>query len=181
MVPERFNPVLRELAPLTERFRAAGHRLHLVGGTVRVRSKQAMLGYLNAESPFDRDGWYDTGDSAQVEGDYLCILGRRSEIINVGGEKGHPGEVENHLLSMDNVREVVVRGRPSTVTGCVVAAEFVLEKDEPIETLHERVHLHCSGALADFKIPAVVSKSGGATMMGPRFKKRRDRSVLEPC
>jgi long-chain acyl-CoA synthetase len=46
-----------------------------------------MLGYLNAPSPFTEDGWFDTGDKVEVDGDYFRILGRDSEIINFGGQK----------------------------------------------------------------------------------------------
>ena len=49
-----------------------------------------MLGYLNAESPFTKDGWFKTGDSVEVKGEYIKILGRKSEIINVGGDKVYP-------------------------------------------------------------------------------------------
>lgn len=69
-----------------------------------------MLGYLNAPSPFTDDGWFITGDSVEVNGEYLKILGRKSELINVGGEKVYPQEVENIILELGNVREVTVYG-----------------------------------------------------------------------
>lgn len=53
-----------------------------------------MLGYLNAASPFTDDGWFKTGDEVEQDGEWLRILGRRSEIINVGGEKVSPAEIE---------------------------------------------------------------------------------------
>ena len=46
-----------------------------------------MLGYLNSPSPFTEDGWFQTGDEVRIDGEWLHILGRRSEIINVGGER----------------------------------------------------------------------------------------------
>ena len=55
-----------------------------------VKARSAMLGYLNAPSPFDEEGYFDTGDTVEVEGEWLRILGRESEIINVGGNKVYP-------------------------------------------------------------------------------------------
>ncbi len=74
----------------------------------RFRSESAMLGYLNAPSPFDEDGWYDTGDQVETDGEYIRILGRKSEIINVGGEKVFPAEVESVFLEIPNVRDVLI-------------------------------------------------------------------------
>ena len=55
-----------------------------------------------------KDGWFITGDSVEVDGEYFKILGRKSEIINVGGEKVFPQEVENVILEIPNVVDVVV-------------------------------------------------------------------------
>ena len=59
----------------------------VVDNILWVRCRSAMLGYLNAPSPFDEEGWLNTQDVVQVDGEYLKILGRKSDIINVGGEK----------------------------------------------------------------------------------------------
>lgn len=89
----------------------AGTETKITGGTLWVRSESAMLGYLNAPSPFDEDGWYDTGDQVETDGEYIRILGRKSEIINVGGEKVFPAEVESVFLEIPNVRDVLITGR----------------------------------------------------------------------
>jgi acyl-CoA synthetase (AMP-forming)/AMP-acid ligase II len=70
-----------------------GFETRVVDGILHVRAASAMLGYLNAPSPFDPDGWLNTGDEVEFDetGEYMRIRGRRSEIINVGGEKGLPG------------------------------------------------------------------------------------------
>ncbi|MEX3935792.1 hypothetical protein AB4Y32_29015 [Paraburkholderia phymatum] len=80
-----------------------------------IRSATAMLGYLNAPSPFDDEGWFNTGDVVETDGEYVPALGRRSEIVNVGGEKVYPGEVESTLLAAGNARDVTVSGRPTPV------------------------------------------------------------------
>ena len=49
---------------------------------LEIKSKSAMLGYLNAPTPFTHDGWFKTGDQVEEKGDSLKIIGRKSEIIN---------------------------------------------------------------------------------------------------
>ncbi len=100
-----------------------GYETKIVDGRLWIRAKSAMLGYLNAPSPFDADGFFDTGDLVEVDGEWLRILGRKSEIINVGGNKVFPMEVENALLELDNVEDVAVRGEPNPLTGQVVVAD----------------------------------------------------------
>ena len=68
------------------------------------------------------DGWFNTGDSVEVDGEWLRILGRKSEIINVGGEKVYPAEVENVLHEVENIRDAAVIGRANPISGQVVLA-----------------------------------------------------------
>src|SRR5690606_14521139 len=64
-----------------------GFETRIVDGLLEIKAQSAMLGYLNAPSPFTPDGWFRTGDAVEVDGEWLRILGRKSEMINVGGEK----------------------------------------------------------------------------------------------
>src|SRR4030095_13708529 len=74
-----------------------GYETRIVDGILWIRADSAMLGYLNAPSPFDANGWFNTGDEVEVCGEYLRVLGRRCEMINVGGEKVFPAEGEGIL------------------------------------------------------------------------------------
>lgn len=150
-----------------------GFELNVRDGTLWIRSEQAMLGYLNAPSPFDADGWYNTGDRVEVDGEYFQILGRESEIINVAGEKVFPAEIESFLLTLDNVRDVVVREKKSPVVGQMVWAEFVLKEDEDAAVFKKRVIEQCRTQLAPFKVPGYISISRQEGFVGSRFKKLR--------
>ena len=79
-----------------------------------------MLGYLNAPSPFDADGWFNTQDAVEQDGEWLRFLGRTSDLINVGGQKVYPAEVESVLLELENVLDVTVRGEPNPIIGQIV-------------------------------------------------------------
>ncbi|MEB3282538.1 MAG: long-chain fatty acid--CoA ligase [Lyngbya sp.] len=150
----------------------AGFETKIVDKVLWVRSESAMLGYLNAPSPFDKDGWFNTGDAVEVDGEYIRILGRTSEIINVGGEKVYPAEVESVLREMDNIKEVAVRGKSNPVIGNVVVATVNLVEPEDPQKLNLRMREFCKDKLAPFKIPMVLKVSEEKLYSG-RFKKMR--------
>lgn len=149
-----------------------GFETKVVNNTLWIRSRSAMVGYLNAPSPFDEDGWFNTQDVVEVEGEYLRILGRASDIINVGGEKVYPAEVESVLLQMANVRDVTVRGERNPITGQIVVASFDLAQPEPLDALKRRMWEHCQGQLTRYQVPVRVEIAGQAAVSG-RFKKLR--------
>jgi acyl-CoA synthetase (AMP-forming)/AMP-acid ligase II len=144
----------------------------IVNGVLWIRSPSAMLGYLNAASPFDADGWFNTQDLVESDGEYIRILGRKSELINVGGEKVHPTEVENVLLQIDNVKDVTVRGVPNAITGEVVAAKITPLVPEEPDALKRRVRQFCHARLERYKVPAVIDVVV-EDHHGARFKKSR--------
>jgi acyl-CoA synthetase (AMP-forming)/AMP-acid ligase II len=150
----------------------AGFEHKIVDGVLWIRSPSAMLGYLNAPSPFDMDGWFNTQDLVERDGEYIRILGRKSELINVGGEKVHPTEVENVLLQIDNIKDVTVRGLPNPVTGEVVAAKITPLAPEDPDALKRRVRQFCHARLERYKIPAVIDVVV-EDHYGARFKKSR--------
>lgn len=153
-----------------------GFEHRIVDGVLWLKSDTAMLGYLNAPSPFDADGWFNTQDVVEVDGEYLRILGRKSELINVGGEKVHPTEIENVLLQLDNVKDVTVCGRPNPVTGEVVAAKITPLGPEDPDLFKQRVRQFCRGRLERYKVPAVIEIIE-QDHHGARFKKARNEMV----
>ncbi len=149
-----------------------GFETRIVDGMLEIKAKSAMLGYLNAPSPFTEDGWFKTGDAVEVDGEYIRILGRKSEIINVGGEKVYPAEVESTLQTMDGVVEVVVSGQSHPLTGNIVVARVKLGTDENLPQFRKRMREFCSERLARFKIPQKVELVD-QSLHGERFKKMR--------
>lgn len=151
----------------------AGFEHKIIDGVLWVRSQMAMLGYLNAPDPFDQEGFFDTQDMVETDGEYVRILGRRTEIINVGGEKVYPSEVENVLLEIPNIAEVCVTGRPSHVVGMVVKATVRLVESEDERAVSRRVREYCRQRLEPFKVPAVIEVST-TSQHSDRFKKIRN-------
>jgi long-chain acyl-CoA synthetase len=153
-----------------------GYETKIVDSTLWIRSGYAMIGYLNAESPFDEEGWFKTGDVVKIDGDYVQILGRQSELINVGGEKVYPSEVESVLLQLQNVEDATVYGKPNAVTGQVVAARLKLAEPEELAALRRRVIEHCRARLVRFKVPVLI-EIDASEQYGARFKKLRLKNV----
>ncbi len=149
-----------------------GFETRIVDGILQIKAKSAMLGYLNAPSPFTEDGWFHTGDAVEVDGEYIRILGRKSELINVGGEKVYPAEVESVIQEMDNISEVIVYGEKNPITGNIVTAQVSLVEEEPPKALSIRLKAFCRQRMAAYKIPVKV-KVVDQKQHSERFKKLR--------
>jgi len=152
-----------------------GYQTRVVDGILQIKADSAMLGYLNAASPFTDDGWFITGDSVEVDGEYIRILGRRSELINVGGEKAYPQEIENIILELENVADVTVYGEPNSVVGNIVCARVVLNKPEDNKAFSVRLKQHCRKRMKSFMVPVRIGVLEGA-QYNERFKKIRTQS-----
>lgn len=154
-----------------------GYETRVVDGILHIRAKSAMLGYLNAESPFTRDGWFVTGDLVEVDGEYMKILGRQSELINVGGEKVYPAEVESVIQELPEVAEVSVYAEQNLILGQIVCARVTPsdaadQEGEAARALGARVRKHCRSRLQKFKVPVKVEIIADG-QHGERFKKMR--------
>ncbi|MDE3176664.1 MAG: AMP-binding protein [Pseudomonadota bacterium] len=102
--------------------------MKLVDGALRVKTTRRALRLLGESAPalVDEDGFVDTGDMIEIRGDRCYFTGRRGGVINVGGAKVHPEEVEAVLNGLDGVRLSRVFAKASPITGAIVAAEIVL-------------------------------------------------------
>jgi long-chain acyl-CoA synthetase len=149
-----------------------GYQTRVVDGILHIKTQSTILGYLNAKSPMSDDGWFITGDAVEVEGDYFKILGRKSEIINVGGEKVYPAEVESIIQEFENVSEVTVYGEKNPLIGSIVCAKVRLSNPEDVPDFIARLKLFCSSRMERFKVPVKISIIE-TQHFGDRFKKTR--------
>ena len=94
-----------------------GVETRVVDNVLEIRSQTRMLGYLNAESPFDEKGWYNTKDIVEERDGYYKVTGRTSEVINVGGLKFMASEVESVALQYEYVELAKAEGKPNPITG----------------------------------------------------------------
>jgi acyl-CoA synthetase (AMP-forming)/AMP-acid ligase II len=157
----------------------AGFETRIVDDLLYVRSESAMIGYLNAPSPFDEDGWMCTGDRVEQRGEYLRILGRESEEINVGGQKVFPAEVETALLEAGNVDDATVYGEAHKLMGAVVMARIKLHEPEDPAALRARLRKHCLARLAPYKVPVRFHITENE-QHSKRYKKQRPSAPSLP-
>jgi acyl-CoA synthetase (AMP-forming)/AMP-acid ligase II len=149
-----------------------GYETRVIDGLLEIKSDSAMIGYLNAESPYTEDGWFKTGDSVEVDGDFLKIIGRKSELINVGGEKVYPQEVENVILTIESVLDVNVYGEKNTFTGNIVCAKVYIDTMKNKDMIKREIKKLCKLKLASFKIPVKIIFAD-TPFYSHRFKKQR--------
>jgi acyl-coenzyme A synthetase/AMP-(fatty) acid ligase len=148
------------------------YETRVIGNVLHIRAKSSMLGYLNAPSPFDQEGWFNTQDEVEVDGEWLRFKGRKSDIINVGGEKVYPAEVESVILELENVLDAAVSKEPHAITGNIVVASVAVRHSEPPRELAQRVQAHCFKRLARYKVPMKVYPAE-SIQVTERFKKQR--------
>jgi acyl-coenzyme A synthetase/AMP-(fatty) acid ligase len=137
--------------------------MQILDGTLRVRSARTASRYLGSGAPplKDADGWVDTGDRVELLGLRYVFKGRKTGVINVGGLKVHPEEVESVLNADSRVALSLVRARRSPITGAVVVADVVLTEqvraslDEPVAAqVKEELLAACRLALPPYKVPS---------------------------
>jgi acyl-CoA synthetase (AMP-forming)/AMP-acid ligase II len=137
--------------------------MKVVDGSLHIRSPGTASGYVIAQSGplLDAERFVDTGDMVEQRGDRYFFVGRKGGIINIGGLKVHPEEVEAVINQHPLVRMSLVRSRQSPITGAIVAAEVVLksagqEMPQEAEVRNDILKL-CRDALPRHKVPVSIS------------------------
>ncbi|HEX3847043.1 MAG TPA: AMP-binding protein [Steroidobacteraceae bacterium] len=138
--------------------------LRVTDQTLRIRSRRNAVRYLGAAAAVLRseDGFVDTGDMVELVDGRYYFRGRRGGVINVGGLKVYPEEVEAVLNADSRVRMSLVRAKKSPITGALVIADVVLSDPAPgaqaadAETVKAELLAACRRALAAHKVPAML-------------------------
>jgi acyl-coenzyme A synthetase/AMP-(fatty) acid ligase len=130
-------------------------------GTLRIRSNRTAVRYVGGDGAAlaDHDGFVDTGDIVERRGERYFFVGRSNGVINVGGLKVHPEEVEAVINGHPDVRMSLVRPRKSPITGALVVADVVL-RDQPADArlaqLQGEILRRCREALTQHKVPTAI-------------------------
>jgi acyl-coenzyme A synthetase/AMP-(fatty) acid ligase len=150
----------------------SGFETKVVDDVLWVRSQYAMVGYLNAPSKFDAEGWFNTQDRVEQDGEWVRIHGRVTDLINVGGQKVYPTEIEDVILTMPNVADVAVFGEDHALLGKMIVARVLTVEPEAIGDLKKRIRAECSQRLANYKVPSKVILADGPLYSGRQKKLR---------
>ncbi len=134
-------------------------------GTLRVRSNATALRYLGQPSRTlaDANGFVDTGDVVERREDRYVFVGRREGVVNVGGLKVHPEEVEAMINRHPGVAMSRVWGRPSPITGTLIAADIVLAsrpdgQASDFPSIRAEIMATCRATLAPHKVPVRLTE-----------------------
>ena len=144
-----------------------GVETRVVDDVLEIRSATRMLGYLNAESPFDKDDWYNTKDIVEERDGYYRVTGRTSEVINVGGLKFMPSEVERVALQFEGVELAKAEGKPNPITGQHVELNVQPATNSDIDKKALKEFL--ASQLATHMLPKRLKVS--SVSVGHRFKR----------
>jgi acyl-CoA synthetase (AMP-forming)/AMP-acid ligase II len=136
--------------------------MKVVDGTLHIRSPRTASDYVGNTDVLKADGFVDTGDMIEQRGDRFYFVGRRGGIINVGGLKIHPEEVEAVINRQPGVRLSRVSGRKNPITGAIVVAEVVVTPEVEngarfdANALKAEILEGCRNALPVQKVPAML-------------------------
>jgi acyl-coenzyme A synthetase/AMP-(fatty) acid ligase len=140
-----------------------GVELKVVDGTLRVRSGRIAERYLGENPPtlHDAEGFVDTGDVLELCDGRYHFHGRREGVINVGGNKVYPEEVESLLNRHPQVRLSLVKPKKNPITGALVVADILLKdtptpEGAPARELEQKLKQFCRESLAPHKVPTSI-------------------------
>jgi acyl-coenzyme A synthetase/AMP-(fatty) acid ligase len=130
-----------------------------------IKKRPFMIGYLNAEN--DNNDWYHTGDIVE-EKKIIRIIGRKTDIINVGGHKVNPSEVESVLFEISEIKDCSVYGTKYPILGQIVSADIVT--DYSYLQIKKIITEHCKQRLDKYAIPIQINIKK-ELKVSERFKK----------
>lgn len=137
------------------------------GGSLLIKSQNRMMGYLNSSSPFDGEGWYQTNDLVEVDGEYIKVVGRKNDIANIGGLKFLLTEVERVIYEIPEIEFVTVKAKNNPITGQHIEADIQINKSSTLdESEIRKILMH---RLANHMIPRRINLT--TVNIGHRFKK----------
>lgn len=144
--------------------RGASVEIKVEDGSLRIRSARRAARYLDSqgETLADAEGFVDTQDLVDLRGERYYFVGRRDGVINVGGQKVQPEEIEAVINSHPRVQMSLVRSRKNPITGAIVIAEVVLNTEpgirgEPSDAIRQEILGLCRVALPRHKVPTAIS------------------------
>ena len=138
-----------------------------INNVLQIRSATKMLGYLNAESPFNSKNWYNTNDVVEEKNGYFRITGRTSEVINVGGLKFMASEVERVALSFHGVELAKADGKNNPITGQHVELQVQSKNNYKLSEVELKSFL--SSELPNHMVPKRLKIT--SINVGHRFKR----------
>lgn len=159
--------------PLELRFDPRFSDTKIVNGELFIRTTTMADGYVGKGNLPLTEGYFETRDLVQEDSSgFITILGRQDDLINVGGEKYVPSEIERVLIALPNVEDVAVYAVPHVLMGNVVGATFRLKEPEDLIELRRRIRWAVRDILKPGQVPQQIEIVEGE-LYTDRYKKKR--------
>lgn len=153
-----------------------GVQLKIVDGQLLVTSQTPMRGYIGSEATTPSTSTYfPTGDLVKIAGDRVLFRGRINEIVNVGGTKVSPLEVESVIRNVPGVSQVRVYSKPNSLTGHILAVDIVPIPQYSQEQIRLAIQQTSRMHLQPFQIPRIINFVD-RIKINPAFKMPRTES-----
>ena len=130
-----------------------GFETKVIDSTLWVKSKFSIECYLNSEEIYEKDGWFNTKDQVEVDGDWIKILGRSTDLINVGGQKVYPLEIENIIINHPEVIDCKVYAEKHALLGQIVCCDVMMVQEYSDKSIKQMLLPYCRDKLISFKVP----------------------------
>lgn len=155
------------------------YSVKVVDGILHVRGATTMAGYMASAANLSDDNYLITEDLAEEHEGYFRVTGRAVDVINVGGKKVFPSDVERMLMNLANVADAVVYGEANPILGQIVAARVTLCEPEELGAFKTRLYQQARGVLSSEQLPRMISISD-SPLHTTRFKKMRNPGIATP-
>lgn len=161
------NAKIRNVYALTEAgslFSAKGEIFKIsdrIKDKIKINENNELLIHksLLGESEYFQleNDWYKTGDIVQkIDDNHFKFISRKSEMINIGGYKVNPHEVENEIKKIDNVVDALVSARKNKITGNILTAQITLNENVDKKEMEQKIINHLRNKLQEWKIPRII-------------------------
>jgi acyl-CoA synthetase (AMP-forming)/AMP-acid ligase II len=155
---DKINSVGKPLPGVTIKIiRNSNECAALEHGEICIQGNHVSQGYwktIGNNQKFEND-WLHTGDIGYFDKDgYLFLVGRKDDLINIGGEKVFPKEIEDILKLMEKIDDVAVKGITDALLGQIVKA-FIVTKNG-VHLKDDEIYSFCKGKLENYKIPRII-------------------------
>ena len=154
-------------------FKIIDSEFKVVNNELYLKTKTQITKYEDLSSDcFTNDGWFKTGDVVDEDSDgYIKVISRKNNVINVGGLKVFPNEIEQIIYELDFVIEATVYGKSNAIIGNMVCLKVIIDKEIDKIYAKKQIKLFCKTKLEKYKIPQKITITSEVKFT-ERFKKK---------
>ena len=140
-------------------FKIVDSEFKVIDNELFLKTKTQINKYegLNSDS-FTKDGWFKTGDIVDMDSDgYIKVISRKNNIINVGGLKVFPNEIEQIIYELDFIIEATIYGKPNAIVGNIVCLKAIVDKGTNVKSAKKQIKSLCKNKLEKYKVPQKIT------------------------